>query len=291
MTTFNNQQVKQNLSLAKLTSWRVGGDVEIYASPSNRQELAQLLHNYGNKNIYFIGLGSNLLIRDSGVAGLVIDTKKGLCELFCEDNLVYAGAGVASAKFARFCARNNLQGAEFFAGIPGTIGGALKMNAGCFGGETWNLVEYVDTIDADGNIKRRNPIDFNFSYRACKFDRKEWFIGAMFRLENGSKEDSLQIIKELLARRADTQPTGDHSCGSVFKNPPGDFAGRLIEDAGLKGYAVGGAQVSNKHANFIINENSATATDIEALIEHVKEAVLAKHCIALEPEVQIIGEK
>ena len=205
-------------------------------------------------------------------------------------------AGVPSPKLAKFSARLGLTGAEFLSGIPGTFGGALKMNAGAVGGETWDIVESIETIDAQGKIHKRTVEDFNISYRHVEKKNKtaseaeEWFVSAVVKLAVGNKEESLQKIKNHLNRRGATQPTQQPNAGSVFRNPEGDYAARLIESCGLKDFCIGGACVSEKHANFIINTGTATAKDIAALIKTVHEKVLQQHGVDLIREVQIVGE-
>ena len=204
--------------------------------------------------------------------------------------IIRAEAGVSCAKLARFCARLGLAGGEFLAGIPGTVGGALAMNAGCYGSETWESIVAVETLSSHGERHIRKPTEYQISYREVKGPADECFVAGHFRLTEGSKDVSLEKIRALLERRAATQPTGDHSCGSVFRNPPGDYAARLIEASGLKGLQIGGAKVSLKHANFIINQGDATAAQIEGLINHVANVVQEKHGIELRREVRIIGE-
>jgi UDP-N-acetylmuramate dehydrogenase len=191
---------------------------------------------------------------------------------------------------AKQCVRWHLGPAVFFAGIPGTVGGALAMNAGAFGGETWNQVEAVDTVDRHGERRTRRRGDYEIGYRTVRGPGGEWFLAATFRFDRDT-ESSMATIKALLKRRNASQPLGIPSCGSVFRNPPGDFAGRLIEQAGLKGRRIGGAVVSEKHANFIVNTGKAMAADIEALIEEVRAMVLERTGVRLEPEVRIVGER
>jgi len=264
----------ENEPLTKHTSWRVGGPADRMYIPFDRQDLIDFTRQLPPEEpVFWIGLGSNLLVRDGGIRGTVINTKGRLKEMKrLADGSVYVEAGVPCAHVARFCGEQGLCGAEFLAGIPGTMGGALKMNAGAFGGETWEIVESVEMLSARGEVVGRGKESFQISYRSVKgFDAtKEWFISAVLRLPNGDTEASQQKIKELLDRRGKTQPTHQPSCGSVFKNPPGDHAARLIEQSGLKGYAIGGACVSEKHANFIVNTGNAKAADIEALIAHVQ---------------------
>jgi UDP-N-acetylmuramate dehydrogenase len=205
--------------------------------------------------------------------------------------MIKVEAGVSCASMARFAARNNLSGGEFWAGIPGTMGGALRMNAGCHGGETWQYVVEVQTINRHGEIRVRKPEEFEIGYRHVSGLGDEWFLSATLKLAEGSKETSLELIKELLAHRANTQPINEYNCGSVFRNPPQNFAARLIESCGLKGFNIGGAMVSQKHANFIINhEGSACAADIEALIHLVQTKVREQTTIELIHEVHIIGD-
>jgi UDP-N-acetylmuramate dehydrogenase len=238
-----------------------------------------------------MGLGSNLLIRDGGVRGTVISLHGALTELSnTARHMVRSEAGVPCAKVARFAAKAGLTGAEFLAGIPGTMGGALAMNAGAFGGETWQRVEVVETVNRLGVIHHRRPEEFQIFYRRVILPEEEWFVAVHLRLQIGEADISLRKIKSLLSRRSRHQPTGVASCGSVFRNPTNDYAARLIEVTGLKGYEIGGARVSEKHANFIINTGNATAADIEALIEYVQLRVQQTHGIQLKLEVHIVGE-
>lgn len=283
-----------NTSLADYTSWRVGGPAKQLFKPADLADLSDFLKQLPTTEpLLWLGLGSNTLIRDKGFAGTVIITQGCLQELTLADKtLVHAQAGVACATMARFCARHNLQRGEFLAGIPGTVGGALRMNAGCFDGETWQLVQKVEVIDRQGNIKQREAAEYQFSYRQVTPPKNdEWFVAATFQLMAGDKQTALATIRQLLDRRAATQPTGEHSCGSVFRNPHNDYAARLIESAGLKGTKIGGAQVSEKHANFIINDGTATAQEIETLIEKVAHQVHHQHGVLLQPEVHIVGDK
>lgn len=278
--------------LAKYTSWRVGGPAERMYIPADRQDLCDFMKTLlPSEQVFWMGLGSNLLVRDAGIRGTVINTKGRLKEmrLLGEDQL-YVEVGVPCAHVARFCGEHGLAGAEFLAGIPGTMGGALKMNAGAFGGETWRIVESVEMIDADGQVHLRKPQQFTINYRSVKSAEGEWFLAATLKLQMGDVVVSQQKIKSLLEQRAKTQPTNQPSCGSVFKNPTGDFAARLIEQSGLKGYAIGGACVSEKHANFIVNTGNATAADIELLISHVQRVVERKQGVSLQTEVCMVGE-
>ena len=285
-------QLLKNESLARYTSWRVGGLADRVFIAENVGELQAFLQTLDTAEpLEFIGLGSNLLVRDGGVRGTVVVMHQALSELRVDGQYIYAEAGVTCGKVARFSASESKQGAEFLAGIPGTVGGALAMNAGCYGSETWNIVHQVLTINRHGQTHVRNESEFIPSYRHVEMPMPdEWFLGAWFKLELGNAEASQHKIKQLLAARLASQPLNLPSAGSTFRNPHGDFAARLIEASGLKGYQIGGAQVSAKHANFIVNVGECTALDIELLIRHIKDAVLEKQGVALQQEVKVIGE-
>jgi len=284
--------------MSRHTSWRVGGIADRFYRPADINDLAEYLkHLDSGEPIFWLGLGSNLLVNDGGIRGTVICTSGVINEIKSIDEThIYVEAGVPSPKLAKFSARLGLTGAEFLSGIPGTFGGALKMNAGAVGGETWDIVESIETIDAQGKIHKRTVEDFNISYRHVEKKNKtaseaeEWFVSAVVKLAIGNKEESLQKIKNHLNRRGTTQPTQQPNAGSVFRNPEGDYAARLIESCGLKDFCIGGACVSEKHANFIINTGTATAKDIAALIKTVHEKVLQQHGVDLIREVQIVGE-
>ena len=280
-----------NEKLAKYTSWRVGGCADRLYMPLDRADLIEFVAQLpANEPVFWMGLGSNLLIRDGGIRGTVINTKGRLKAMRrTDEGAVYVEAGVPCAHVARFCAEQGLVGAEFLAGIPGTMGGALKMNAGAFGGETWTLVNQVDMLTARGEVIIRSSQDFTVSYRSVKGKDGEWFLSALLQLPEGDTIASQQKIKGLLEKRAQTQPTNQPSCGSVFKNPEGDFAARLIEQSGLKGYSIGGACVSEKHANFIVNTGKATAANIETLISYVQDKVNEQHGVMLRTEVCMVG--
>ncbi|MDD5113989.1 MAG: UDP-N-acetylmuramate dehydrogenase [Methylobacter sp.] len=281
-----------NEPLAKYTSWRVGGPAERMYIPADRQDLCDFIKALpSSEPVFWMGLGSNLLVRDGGIRGTVINTKGRLKEMrLVSAGQVYVEVGAPCAHVARFCGEHGLSGAEFLAGIPGTMGGALKMNAGAFGGETWGIVKNVETIDVDGQVKQRDPEQFTVGYRSVKGIGGEWFLAATLSLEAGDVVASQQKIKRLLEHRAKTQPTNQPSCGSVFRNPPDDFAARLIEQSGLKGYAIGGACVSEKHANFIVNTGKATAADLESLIKYVQREVEQQQGVRLQTEVCMVGE-
>ena len=285
-------RVRRQEPLSRHTSWHVGGPAEVFFNPRNAAELAAFLRSVpAGVPIHWIGLGSNLLVRDGGLHGIVISTHGTLDSLErLGEERVRAGAGVACARLAKACINWGLGPAEFFAGIPGTLGGALAMNAGAFGGETWQHVLSVETIDRSGRTCQREAGEYRVGYRQVIAPAPdEWFLAATLGFEHRPGAHAGEV-RALLARRKDSQPIGEWSCGSVFTNPPGDHAARLIEASGLKGFQIGDASVSRKHANFIINHGRATAADLERLIAHVRAEVERMHGVALEPEVRIVGE-
>lgn len=281
--------------LAPHTSWRVGGPAEIFFEPADVDDLAAFLADLpADMPLFWMGLGSNLLVRDGGIDGVVVATQRGLGALQqLPSGAVRAEAGVPCAKLARLCERERLAGGAFFAGIPGTLGGALAMNAGAFGGETWAQVTRVEVMNRAGARFWRDAAAYEVGYRHVVTPIPgEWFIAAEWRFEPADEDASTgpSRVRELLARRAATQPLGLPSCGSVFRNPPGDHAARLIEAAHLKGVRCGDAEVSTKHANFIINRGQARAADIEALIQRIQAEVWSRFGVELVPEVRIVGK-
>lgn len=319
--------LRKYVDMRRYTSWRAGGLAERMYQPADLDDLQVYLACLpADEPVLPVGLGSNLLVRDGGLRGSVIMLHSALTELRQEpDGSIYVQAGVPGAKLARFAAKHSLRGAEFFAGIPGTVGGMLTMNAGCYGAETWIVVERVQTVDRNGVLHERSPAEYDIGYRhvALKAGRgeglgekgkggrekgmlpspaggrgaggegnlpQEFFVAAWIRLAQGDGDESRKEIKALLSKRISTQPLNLPNAGSVFRNPASDHAARLIELCGLKGKKIGGAQVSEKHANFIVNIDHATAADIENLIEEVLETVKEKTGITLHPEVRIVGE-
>ena len=297
-----------NEPMKKHVSWRAGGAAQRVYIPADLEDLTWLVRSVpAHEDIHVVGLGSNLLVRDGGVRGVVILLHGVLKNLAIESRthglppapedvdtaLVYVQAGVAAPKLARFAANHDLVGGEFWAGIPGTVGGTIAMNAGCYGGETWDKLVQVQTLGRDGQLNERLPDEYVIGYRhvALKDPQEEWFIGGWFRLTRGDGAASREAIKVLLKQRIASQPLSMPNAGSVFRNPPGHYAAKLIESCGLKGFRIGGAQVSSKHANFIVNVGHATATDIERLIEHVEDTVEARTNVQLIREVRIIGER
>lgn len=284
-------EVRYDEPMSRHTSWRVGGPADVFFVPASVDDLANFLSSLDDDTpLFWHGAGSNLLVRDAGLRGVVISATRILRQLEQLDGRrVRAGAGLPCTQLARQCIRWQLGPSEFFAGIPGTVGGALAMNAGAHGGETWERVASVLTIDRRGQRHERTPADYDIAYRSVRGPAGEWFLEAIFQFEPDASP-SMEAMKAMLERRKATQPLGLPSCGSVFRNPPGDYSARLIEAAGLKGLRIGGAEVSTKHANFIINCGDASANDIERLIEHVRQTVLDAHGVSLVHEVRIVGE-
>lgn len=284
--------IKLNEPMSRHTSWRVGGVADRMYTPADEEDLAEFILSLPDSEpLFWLGLGSNLLVRDAGIRGTVILLKGSLSEInLLDDGRINSGAGASCAKLSRFCSKNNLVGGEFFAGIPGLLGGALAMNAGAFGGETWRYVESVTTINRQGALTVREAKEYKTSYRSVRGPKDEWFVAAILKFETGDGALGAEQIRQLLDKRAQTQPTGLPSCGSVFRNPDGDYAARLIEASNLKGFRKGGAVVSEKHANFIINENKATAKDIEDLIYYVQQQVKDSQGVELKTEVKMVGE-
>ena len=292
-------EMRQQVDMSKHTSWRAGGKADRMYRPADLDDLMVYLRTLpADEPLYAVGLGSNLLVRDGGLRGTVLLLHGTLSDLHLEmDGSIYAEAGVPGAKLARFAALHNMRGAEFFAGIPGTLGGMLAMNAGCYGSETWEKVLRVQTVNRYGEINIRSVAEYEIGYRHVALRvsafpaSEEWFVAAWLQFSRGEGESARQGIKALLAKRIANQPLNMPNAGSVFRNPEGDHAARLIELCGLKGMRIGGAQVSEKHANFIVNAGNASAADIETLIGQVQSIVEQRTGIRLHPEVRIVGEK
>ena len=291
--------------MSKHVSWRAGGNAKRFFKPADLDDLITFLPTVAkDEPILFVGLGSNLLVRGDdnagGFNGTVVLTTPTIHGLTLDANdkaIVCAGAGVASPHVAKFAAKNGLIGSEWLAGVPGTVGGALAMNAGCYGTETWEQVVDCRTIDREGRLHTRTANDYDIGYRHVAprhpspvTRHEEWFVSARFRFTPGNAASAQTKIKELLAKRMASQPLDKPNAGSTFRNPPGDHAARLIESCGLKGFSIGGAQVSTKHANFIVNTGTATAADIEALIDHMQHTVKQKTGVDLVREVRIVGD-
>ena len=278
--------------MSRHTSWKTGGNADYYYIASDINDLAKFISKLpASTPITWIGLGSNLLVRDGGVPGVVVSVVGLLNELKkINETDIFIGAGVSCVKAAHFSAKHGLEGIEFLAGIPGTIGGALAMNAGAYGGEIWSYIKEVETINRKGKREIFEKNKFDINYRSVSISENEWFIACKMKLEISTRTVVSDRIKKMLSERANGQPLGKLSCGSVFRNPTNQHAAKLIELCGLKGKKVGGAVISDKHSNFIINTGNATSLDIEQLIEFIQACVYEKYDIKLIPEVRIIGE-
>ena len=276
--------IKFNEPMSKHCSLRSGGMTSEFFLPKDIKELSLFL-KCNVKPILLVGLGSNLLVRDRGFNGVTIHTKN-LKELNIKNKYIESGAGISLAKLSRFAQANLKYGAEFLSAIPGSVGGALAMNAGAFGSEVWQYVVSVQTISLSGELQERFPNDYEINYRSVKHRfSDEFFISARFDFNLNEPNDN---VRDLLDKRNSSQPIGLPSCGSVFKNPKDNYAAKLIESSGLKGFCIGGACVSEKHANYIINQNNATALDIENLIIHIQNTIKTLHNVELETEIIII---
>ena len=276
--------IKFNEPMSKHCSLRTGGQTSQFFVPEDEAALSNFLKN-NKTQLLFVGLGSNLLVRDRGFDGTTIHTKN-FNSLNISRDFIDSGAGTSLAKLSRFSQANLKYGAEFLSAIPGSVGGALAMNAGAFGSEIWQYVVSVKTINLTGDIQERFPSDYKINYRSVIHHFSgEFFISARFNFDLKQPQDN---VRDLLHKRNSTQPIGLASCGSVFKNPKDTYAAKLIESSGLKGFCIGGACVSEKHANYIINQNNASAMDIENLIAHIQNTIKDKHNVELETEIIII---
>jgi UDP-N-acetylmuramate dehydrogenase len=285
--------VKQHEPLAPHTSWRVGGPADRYFEPADRQDLIEFVRALApGEPVLWIGLGSNLLVRDGGVRGTVICLHGALERLeLRNDTAIHAEAGVHCARLAKFAQQHRRAGLGFMAGIPGTVGGALAMNAGAWGGETWPTVIEAEVLLRSGRAEWWAASAFTWDYRHVEQPKGVLgFLAARFRVAADAGGEHERYTKESLAKRKASQPVGKPSAGSTFRNPPGDHAARLIEASGLKGHRIGGAQVSTHHANFIITDEGARAADVEALILHVQRVVKQRTGVELQPEVRVVGD-
>jgi len=290
--------LRQDEPMARHVSWRAGGVAKVFYQPASVPDLCAFLRTRpAGEPILFLGLGSNLLVRDGGFDGAVVFTHHALTGIRQEGGsqlrpTFHVGAGVPAPHLARYVAKHGGAGSEWMCGVPGTIGGALAMNAGCYGGETWNHVIAAETVDRNGNVRLRQPPEYDVGYRhvTLKEAGEEWFISGVFVFERGEEAPAMKRMKKLLSQRVASQPLNQPNAGSVFRNPPGDFAARLIESCALKGVNIGGAQVSPKHANFIVNTGTATASDIESLMDLVQTTVRLRTGVDLVREVRIVGK-
>jgi UDP-N-acetylmuramate dehydrogenase len=292
-------RMRQDEPMDRHVSWRAGGRAKLFYQPASVPDLCAFLRTRPvGEPILFVGLGSNLLVRDGGFDGAVVFTHRALTGIRQEGGsqlrpTFHAGAGVPAPHLARYVTKHGGAGAEWLCGVPGTIGGALAMNAGCYGGETWNHVIAAETVDRNGNVRLRQPTEYDVGYRhvTLKESSEEWFISGVFVFERGEEAPAMKRMKKLLSQRVASQPLEQPNAGSVFRNPPGDFAARLIESCALKGVNIGGAQVSPKHANFIVNTGGATAADIESLMDLVQTTVRLRTGVDLVREVRIVGNR
>ena len=283
-------KLRNNEPMSAHTSLKIGGPAELFAEPETETELVSLiaLLRHTGARYFVLGNGTNLLFDDAGYRGTVIKTA-GLDELSCDGDAVTAGAGVTLARLAVFARDASLSGLEFAHGIPGSLGGGVVMNAGAYGGELKDVVMSVRCLGADGSVIEHAGAENGFAYRASRYQQSgETVLSARLRLIPGDRDAVTAKMAELMARRAASQPLDKPSAGSTFKRPARGYAAALIDEAGLKGYAIGGAQVSEKHAGFVINRGGATSADILALMDHIRETVLRRSGIELEPEVRII---
>lgn len=282
-------KISLNEQLAPYTTFRIGGVADYFVEPGDAEDVINIIKYVVKQNIpfYVLGNGSNILISDEGIRGVVINMITGFSYLKHEDNMIISGSGVKMAKFVDFCIQNGYGGVEMLAGIPATIGGALVMNAGCYGGETSEFVSQV-TLVRNGNLIVQNKEECEFGYRKSNL-KGTIILEARFRLQKGNKEEISARRKELLLKRNNSQPVEIPNAGCIFKNPKDNHAAVLIEQCGLKGVTFGGAMVSPKHGNFIVNVNKATAQDVTELIKIVQKTVLDKTGISLELEVKPVG--
>lgn len=285
----DSSRIKENVSMKRYTTFKTGGTAKILVTPENTKELADVVkffNEYGC-GYFLLGNGSNVLVSDNGLSAPVIHISKALSSIDVFDNIITVRAGASLAAAAAAALENSLTGLEFAAGIPGSFGGAIMMNAGAYGGEMKDVVEAVSFVDPSGEQHIASNEEMEFSYRKSALSDTGCIVtGGTIKLEKGKREEISAKMADLAKRRREKQPLEFPSAGSTFKRPVGNYAGTLIENAGLKGYTIGGAQVSTKHAGFIINTGTATTDDILRLIEHVKETVYKDSGILLEEEVK-----
>ncbi len=289
----SNKNILVNEMMSKHTTFRIGGPADFFVMPETTEEVCKIIKLCKEKSIPYciIGNGSNLLVGDKGYRGIVIQLYRNISEIRTEGTRIYADAGALLSKIAAVAHAEGLTGFEFAAGIPGTLGGAVMMNAGAYGGEMKQILERATVITEEGEVKTLSVDELELGYRTSVIAKKNYVVlEAVICLENGDKEDIRKYMDELKERRITKQPLEFPSAGSTFKRPEGNFAGKLIEDAGLRGFRIGGAQVSEKHCGFVINNKGATAKDVVELIKQVSDKVEQMSGIKLEPEVKMIGE-
>ena len=278
--------------MSKHTTFRIGGKADLFVS-ADEKSLPQILKEAADEKIpvTIIGNGSNRLVGDGGIRGLVIEIGKGMDKIEISDNIMTVGAGTLLSKAANTAAEHGLSGMEFAAGIPGSVGGAVVMNAGAYGGEMKDIIMDVDVITREGEYRRLTLEELELSYRhSCIIENEYIVIRARLMLQEKDEAQIRQVMEDLKNKRIEKQPLNFPSAGSTFKRPEGYFAGKLIMDAGLRGYSVGGAQVSEKHCGFVVNKGGATASDVVKLMNDVRDKVMEEFGVELEPEVKMIGE-
>lgn len=286
-------QILYNEPMKNHTSFKVGGPADIFIEPDDRAELVKAIKDLREQGVsyYIIGNGSNLLVSDKGLRGAVVKIGDKFGSVSINNDIITAESGVLLSTLSKMAAREGLTGMEFASGIPGSLGGAVTMNAGAYGGEMKDIVEWVEVLDQDLNIKRLKNDEMKFMYRKSIIEPgKHIVIRCCIRLKKGNKDEIDNKMAELAEKRKSKQPLHLPSAGSTFKRPEGYFAGKLIEDAGLRGFSIGGAQVSTLHCGFVVNNGDATAKDVYDLIRHVQKTVFEKFNVMLEPEVKILGE-
>lgn len=285
---------EENAPMSKYTSFKTGGNADLFIIPASVDSLSQIIKKCNELNIkpFIMGNGSNLLVTDNGYKGVIIKIGSNLSSMkLLDENTIECESGVMMKALCNFALDNSLSGLEFAFGIPGNLGGAVYMNAGAYGGEMKDVLYSCTHIDNDGNIGTLTKDQLDLGYRRSAYTENGYtIISATLKLQKGDKTEIKEAMNDKLRRRKDKQPLEFPSAGSTFKRPEGYFAGALIEDCNLKGYTIGGAQVSEKHAGFVINRGGATSTDILNLIKHIQDTVFEKHGVKLETEVKIIGE-
>ena len=290
----STQNIFENELMSKHTSFKIGGPADIYITPSDTREIKHALKVCSIQNIpyYIIGNGSNLLVSDKGYRGVMIQISRNMNKFVIADDIVVVQAGVLLSTLAKEIANHSLKGFEFAAGIPGTLGGAVCMNAGAYGGEMKQVIQSVDAIDQDGNIITLSNKELELGHRTSLIQKKGLVVlSVTLKLEHGCKDDIKALIKDFANRRKEKQPLDMPSAGSTFKRPEGYYAGKLIQDAGLCGYSIGGAAVSQKHCGFIVNKGNATAKDVTDLIKYIQKTIQQKFNVEMSPEVRVIGEE
>jgi len=288
------ENVKTDEPMKNHTSFKIGGPADFFVTPCSVYSLCEVIKLCNNEKlpIFIMGNGTNLLVSDKGIRGVVVKIYDNLSDFHVKEDCIEAYGGILLSKLSDIALENGLTGFEFASGIPGTLGGAVAMNAGAYGGEMKDVVVETEYIDKEGNIKIVRGEEHQFGYRTSFIQKQSGIaVKSLIKLKKGDKSSIKALIDDLTARRRDKQPLEMPSAGSVFKRPEGYFAGKLIEDCGLRGYSIGDAQVSEKHCGFIVNKGNATAKDILDLIRHIQKTVKDKFSVDLQTEVRIVGEQ